>query len=417
MNDNKMTLAGKLTAGFAVPIIAIILISVLVYNSLNSLVESNGWVSHTHRVIGEGNRILASMVDMETGMRGFLVAGREEFLEPYHGGKKVFEETISQLKMTVSDNPAQVARLVEIEKLKADWLRNAAEPQIAKRREVNESNEAINEFKRISARTVGKQMFDGFRESVAILKRAYERTSDKDGMILVENLLLAMVDQETGQRGFLLSGQEASLEPYKKGRQNFNEAASKLRSYVNSSTLRQALEDAVTKAEGWRAQAAEPEIEARRAMNRVPATLDDVIGIIEKGAGKKSMDAIRVQISAFVAEEEKLVEIRTADAEALSSSTTFLTIVGTLIAIIVASIIGFIVIRGIRAQIGAEPEVMAGISRRVSEGDLTVHVDSTGREVGVYAAMGAMVNNLKNIVEQVVSAANFINAAAGEVAD
>ena len=301
MNDNKMTLAGKLTAGFAVPIIAIILISVLVYNSLNSLVESNGWVSHTHRVIGEGNRILASMVDMETGMRGFLVAGREEFLEPYHGGKKVFEETISQLKMTVSDNPAQVARLVEIEKLKADWLRNAAEPQIAKRREVNESNEAINEFKRISARTVGKQMFDGFRESVAILKRAYERTSDKDGMILVENLLLAMVDQETGQRGFLLSGQEASLEPYKKGRQNFNEAASKLRSYVNSSTLRQALEDAVTKAEGWRAQAAEPEIEARRAMNRVPATLDDVIGIIEKGAGKKSMDAIRVQISAFVA--------------------------------------------------------------------------------------------------------------------
>jgi methyl-accepting chemotaxis protein len=44
---------------------------------------------------------------METGMRGYLLAGKEEFLDPYKGGQKRFFEQIKNLKNTVNDNPAQ----------------------------------------------------------------------------------------------------------------------------------------------------------------------------------------------------------------------------------------------------------------------------------------------------------------------
>lgn len=417
MEGFKMTLAAKLTTGFAIPIVAIVIIATVVYGSLAALIDSNKWVSHTHEVIGEGNKIMASMVDMETGMRGFLIAGKEEFLEPYIGGKRAFTETISKLKQTVNDNPGQVSRLNDIERLKEDWLDQAAEPQIAKRREVAEGEKASREFKRISARVVGKEMFDGFRAAVTSMQSAFQSANDEQGELLVNELLLAMVNQETGQRGFLLSGQEASLEPYEQGQKDFSATVTKLQDHISSSRLRSTLDDAVRKASGWRIEAAEPEISARRAMNKVSATIEDVTAIIEQGAGKKSMDAIRVKIAEFVSEEENLVVIRTQEAESISDNTMFITIIGTIVSIIVASIVGFIIIRGVRQQIGAEPEIMAEISQRISEGDLTVQVNSTGNETGVYAAMGAMITNLRDIVEQVLGASSVINNAASEVAD
>ena len=54
---------------------------------------------------------------METGMRGFLLAGKEEFLDPYKGGDKHFPDELNKLKQTVNDNPAQVQLLEEMEEM------------------------------------------------------------------------------------------------------------------------------------------------------------------------------------------------------------------------------------------------------------------------------------------------------------
>ncbi|MCG8527403.1 MAG: CHASE3 domain-containing protein, partial [Opitutales bacterium] len=67
--------------------------------------RSNEWVDHTHTVIETAAEILAAAIDMETGGRGYLLAGREEFLEPYKNGFEVFNKTIAELKQTVNDNP------------------------------------------------------------------------------------------------------------------------------------------------------------------------------------------------------------------------------------------------------------------------------------------------------------------------
>jgi CHASE3 domain len=57
--------------------------------------------------------ILASAVNMETGMRGYLLAGKEGFLAPYTQGKEDFQKVIASLSKTVDDNPAQVQLLGE----------------------------------------------------------------------------------------------------------------------------------------------------------------------------------------------------------------------------------------------------------------------------------------------------------------
>lgn len=82
--------------------------------------------------------ILGAAVDMETGMRGYLLAGEDGFLDPYTNGYKAFKKEVAELKETVSDNPAQVTLLTEIEQNIGEWVNNVTEPTIQLRRDIGD---------------------------------------------------------------------------------------------------------------------------------------------------------------------------------------------------------------------------------------------------------------------------------------
>ncbi len=109
----NLGLKAKIILGSCVTLILMVALGFISITSMNSLNQTTGWVDHTHEVIGEANAIIASAVDMETGMRGYLLAGKEDFLAPYTGGKNKFYELIASLSNTVSDKPAQVQLLSE----------------------------------------------------------------------------------------------------------------------------------------------------------------------------------------------------------------------------------------------------------------------------------------------------------------
>ena len=67
-------------------------------------------MSHSLLVIGRAHETLTSLVDMETGYRGFLITGRDEFLEPYDEGRRAAIEGIAELEDLTADNPGQLAR-------------------------------------------------------------------------------------------------------------------------------------------------------------------------------------------------------------------------------------------------------------------------------------------------------------------
>ncbi|WP_085979629.1 CHASE3 domain-containing protein [Roseibium sp. TrichSKD4] len=46
---------------------------------IEKIVQTNKWVNHTQNVLAKSNGIIGSAVDMETGMRGYLLAGKEGF--------------------------------------------------------------------------------------------------------------------------------------------------------------------------------------------------------------------------------------------------------------------------------------------------------------------------------------------------
>ncbi|NWA02182.1 response regulator [Pseudomonas gingeri] len=99
---------------------AVFFVSLITY--LLSVIQ---WVEHTDRVINSTNEAMKLSVDLETGMRGFLITGDEHFLDPYEVAKPKIIAELRGLQQLVADNPQQVDRFRRIEALQGAWTEYA----------------------------------------------------------------------------------------------------------------------------------------------------------------------------------------------------------------------------------------------------------------------------------------------------
>ena len=372
------------------------------------------WVDHTHAVLAAAARLLGSAVDMETGMRGFLLGGHDEFLDPFTGGREAFFKEMSALQETVSDNPAQVKRLKEIETIIQDWIAKVVEPAIALRRQVETGERTMQDVVNLVAAKAGKKYFDAFREQIAafsaieaklmaerqqtaaaaekkaasnldIMNKNEEWVSHTHEVIAHANSILASaVDMETGMRGYLLAGQDGFLDPYKAGGARFSELTAGLAETVNDNPQQVALlgEMATTIAE-WQKNVTEPTIALRRQIGDAK-NMDDMADLIGEARGKKYFDGFRAIMAEFAADEEALMGQRQSD----NTSTVDFTFVliwvciggGLLAGVVLALLIGIAI---------ANPVIsMTGAMSNLAEGNTEVDVPAQDRkdEVGKMAA-------------------------------
>jgi methyl-accepting chemotaxis protein len=166
---NKLNFGAKIRAGYGFIIMLMILIAVVVFFSTKSLITNIGWVDHTYKVLAKASVIEAAAVDMETGMRGFLLAGKDEFLDPYNNGKERFQVSISELMETVSDNPSQVLLLKETKETIEQWISQVVEVQIEIRRKVGDTQN-MDDIAVLVGEAKGKAYFDKFRDQIKLFK-------------------------------------------------------------------------------------------------------------------------------------------------------------------------------------------------------------------------------------------------------
>ena len=412
---NKLKLSVKLYGGFIVVLALMVTVSAIVFNSINSMVISSKWVNHTYEVIRTAESVAASMVDMETGQRGFMVTGKDEYLEPYNKGQERFDNLIIKGQELTSDNPQQVERWQIVAQFKQRWLAEAAIPEIAARREVTEGSDAIKHFKKVSSRTVGKEIFDSIRSALATLER--QLSDNVSGRYLVTAITLDLVNMETGQRGYLLSGKDESLAPYIEGNTSFQKNIKRLRSLVNSSGIRSSdIDLVVNRVNAWRTKAADPEIAARREMNKYALTIDDVVVKMQTGPGKKIMDSLRAKLQEIIDEEEVLIGVRSQEQKATAQFANSVSVIGGLLAIIVGALVAFFVVRGILIPLKATNAILKDIAE--GDGDLTVRVSvQTNDEIGELGNnFNTFVDKLQGIIGEIAGATSQLASSTEEMA-
>ena len=118
----------------------------------------------------------------------------------------------------------------------------------------------------------------------------------RDGTLMTS----LMVDQETGMRGFLATGNEKFLEPYTRGKAELALLIDELKKSINDNPSQMELLKTIEiKAGEWDSQAASRYISIRRSIIHFDALNNQLISRIQNGIGKDKMDAIRELIDSY----------------------------------------------------------------------------------------------------------------------
>ena len=220
----------------------------------------------------------------------------------------------------------------------------------------------------------------------------------------------AMLNQETGLRGYLITGRESSLEPYRWGRPTLDETVTHLKALIGDDVERsRLLADAVTAARVWQSEIGETAI--REAAN--PITRPEAVRIEAEGRGKQFFDTLRGKLAAIDALEEQTraaQAIRVTRAERNESLALW---TGTLLTLLICAAIGMAINRLIVRPLG---RVMAFVEH-VGEGHLSTTLAGGGHdEIGrLKRGLNTMVAGLADLARTNRAATADLNAAAAEI--
>ncbi|BBD69003.1 multi-sensor signal transduction histidine kinase [Nostoc commune NIES-4072] len=147
----------RLIGAIALPIILLLSLSGVSIWQINRLLRAMQWVEHTDQVIAEANGLQKLLLDLETGVRGYQLTSKPEFLEPYQQANSTINTTFDQLADLVSDNPQQSQRLRQI-KAEETGSKNSISQAIARKQR--------GETEPLSAIEVRKQSMDLMRNQI-----------------------------------------------------------------------------------------------------------------------------------------------------------------------------------------------------------------------------------------------------------
>jgi signal transduction histidine kinase/DNA-binding response OmpR family regulator len=175
---NKLKLSHKLYLGFA--IVIILMIGILGYTYINydnetKAVELN---LNSYVIIDEANAMLISLLNMETGARGYAIAGKDEFLRPFHQGEKDFLEHFNTIKELTSDNIVQQNRLTSLLKQYESWYDWETTKIIEGRRLVLDGKLAMEDVIALVQTDRGKNEMDIVRTMLSEIIKEEQQTLD-----------------------------------------------------------------------------------------------------------------------------------------------------------------------------------------------------------------------------------------------
>jgi methyl-accepting chemotaxis protein len=208
----------------------------------------------------------------------------------------------------------------------------------------------------------------------------------------LDSAMAAMIDQQNGVRGYLISGDEKFLDTYRKGSAAYTAAFREVKERTSDNPTQQTRLDGLNQfAQSWHDEVAEKEI----ALMAKPETREEARAMEASGMGKKRMDGIRAKVAEIADTERTLLTTRSAAQDVAFETSFQTTIIGGVASLLIAVVMGVVLTRGIATPITSMREVMAKLAR----GDTSVTVPGIGRKDEVGGMAGAVQVFKDNIIE------------------
>ncbi|MES2885208.1 MAG: response regulator [Pseudomonadota bacterium] len=209
----------------------------------------------------------------------------------------------------------------------------------------------------------------------------------------VDELLVQLLNQQTGLRGYRLSGQERFLEPYREGEAAYVKHLSAARNLMRDNPEQRArLEQLDAGMQDWRNEVAKPLI----ALGLGPENDAQTVRLIDQG--KQTFDRLRVLVAAMQDAERALLAKRT---ETMLLTERIASLV--FLALLVLGILLVAVsLRLIQRQVTRPLSALTALMTRLSDGDHAIEVPNVSRreEIGALARALQVFKTLVIDIEQ-----------------
>ncbi|CAI2796514.1 methyl-accepting chemotaxis protein [Pseudomonas fluorescens group sp.] len=164
---NKLSISQKLYVSFTAVVVLIGMLVASAYKGFEAVEDATTSNVHTYQVISAAQSALEQLINIETGMRGFVISSKDTFLDPLVAGEKRFSEQLDLLKRLTVDNPAQQQRLASLGDTQKRWLTEDVDPIIALRRSLTARNLPDDELDTRITSGADKAKMDSMRTTLA----------------------------------------------------------------------------------------------------------------------------------------------------------------------------------------------------------------------------------------------------------
>ena len=225
-----------------------------------------------------------------------------------------------------------------------------------------------------------------------------------------ENLL----NIETGERGFLLRGDDSYLAPYNQGKEQVTKHLDRaLELVVHNPAVTEDLRLFNAHYRTWLNSVVDPLIDAKRLVIEGQMAPEDFNALVDSTPSKPLMDKMRQGLSKIEAEEYRLLGQRQAASDAVYARSIWITALITLFALLTGLTLNFMISRMFKRKLGTATTHINALA----EGRLNSNIKVEGKDEvdGLLLALGKAQTNLRALIEGIRSSTVSLNESASAV--
>jgi signal transduction histidine kinase len=123
-------LVARIALSAVVVAIGLAIVFVVLFLAIMSLRERSEEAQHSQQVIATANQLQTYVIDLETGVRGFVITREERYLEPWRVAQAEYPQAIAMLLDLTKDNPRQHERARSLKAAIETYFRDYSRPLV-----------------------------------------------------------------------------------------------------------------------------------------------------------------------------------------------------------------------------------------------------------------------------------------------
>jgi CheY-like chemotaxis protein len=127
VTGTRLVMEPRTFTGFLVAVAAVVVIALLSYDAARSSQATAGAVTRAVELLAQIEGVLSTLKDAETGQRGYLLTGRDSYLDPYSAAQQSLPKELARVRTLVAADAAQRNRFETLETLAQDKMQELSE--------------------------------------------------------------------------------------------------------------------------------------------------------------------------------------------------------------------------------------------------------------------------------------------------